>query len=129
MPHTTNYFNAFIEVAEDCPVDKAEAPPNREPKTVAQIAYDMLVESPYQYTSDDVLYAANGERRGLNRSEFFSKGQPCFRSSPLTKRYGWGVHSDEEGRIAIYAVESVEYENLANDPSLQHYKAMRSSRK
>ena len=30
--HTTNYADAFIEVAEDCPARAAEAPPPKEPK-------------------------------------------------------------------------------------------------
>jgi hypothetical protein len=63
------------------------------------------------------------------RAQFFSKGQACFRSSPLTKRYGWGVHSDRNGRIAIYALGSEEYEKHVVDNSLKHVKAMRSKRK
>lgn len=125
---TTNYYDTFIEVAEDCPVNRSETPPAKEPKSVAQIEYEMLIDSPYEYTSDDVLYAANGKRRGISRQDFFSKGQPCFRSSPLTKRYGWGVHSDEEGRIAIYPVESADYEAYAKNHKLKHLKAMRSKR-
>jgi hypothetical protein len=63
------------------------------------------------------------------REKFFSKGQPCFRSSPLTKRYGWGVHSNEEGKVAIYPLESDEYKKLSNDKNLKELKAMRSKRK
>lgn len=125
---TTNYYNTFIAVAEDCPASSAELPPAKDPRSIAQIEYEMLIDKPYEYTSDDVLYAANGERRGLSREEFFSKGQPCFRGSPLTKRYGWGVHSDDEGKIALYAVESTEYQRLARDESLKQLKAMRSKR-
>lgn len=127
--HTTNYHDAFIEVAEDCPVTQAEVPPAKEPKSVAQIEYEMLATHPYKYTSDDVLYAANGERRGISREDFFSKGQPCFRSSPLTKRYGWGVHSDQDGKIAIYPMESAEYKEFSQDAKISHLRGMRSSKK
>ncbi|MCL2031769.1 MAG: DUF6157 family protein [Methanomassiliicoccaceae archaeon] len=127
--HTTNYIETFIEVAEDCPVSAAEAPPAKEPKTAAQIEYEMLTGNPYRYTSDDVLYESNGKRRGIDRNEFFSKGQPCFRASPLTKKYGWGVHSDKDGKIAIYAVQSDEYKRLSADESLKHVKAMNSGKK
>lgn len=126
--HTTNYFDTFIEVAEDCVACVGEEPPAKAPKSAAQITFEMLAESPHQFTSDDVLFAAHGERRGISREEFFSKGQPCMRSSPLTKRYGWGVHSDSAGRLAIVGVESAEYQRLAADPSLRHLKAMRSKR-
>ena len=126
--YTTNYINAFIEVADDCPVNAAEAPPAKEPRTAAQIEYELIACSPYRYGSDDVLYESNGRRRGLSREEFFSKGQPCMRSSALAKRYGWGVHFDNGGNIALYAVESDGYKRLAADESLKHIKAMRSKK-
>jgi hypothetical protein len=126
---TTNRLNTFISVAEDCPVRRAEVPPSREPKSIPQIEYEMLVDLPYTYSSDDVLYAANGERRGIARKKFFAKIQPDFRLSPLTKRYGWGVHIDAEGKIALYAVGSAEYNMLAADTSLTQLKGNRSKRK
>lgn len=89
----------------------------------------MLVDSPYRYTSDDVIYETKGAPKGIGREAFFAKGQPCFRASALTKRYGWGVHSDAEGKIAIYAMESPEYGRLASDKSIDHLKAMRNKRK
>ncbi len=127
--HTTNYFNTFIEVAEDCPAPAGEIPPEKEPKTSARIEYDMISSNPYMYSSDDVLYESNGKRRDIRREDFFSKGQPCFRSSALTKRYGFGVHCNNEGKIAIFAVDSDEYKRLAHDEGIKHVKAMRSSKK
>ncbi len=126
--HTTNYNDTFIEVAEDCPVAASEVPPAKKSKTVARIEYEMVKNQPYKYNSDDVLYAVNGKRKGITKEAFFNKGQPCFRSSPLTKRYGWGVHNNSEGTIALYAIESKEYKKFAADKSLQHLKAMRSKR-
>ena len=127
--HTTNYFNTFIEAAEDCPLSAAEAPPSKEPKTAAQIEYEMLIDSPYQNNSDDVLYESNGKRRGLSREDFFSKGQPCFRATALTKKYGWGVHSDPDGKIAIYPIGSDEYKHLSADADIKHIKAMRTNKR
>ena len=51
-----------------------------------------------------------------------------MRCSPLGKRYGWGVHSDDEGRIAIYATGTKEYEKYANNKKLKQLKAMRTKR-
>jgi hypothetical protein len=51
-----------------------------------------------------------------------------MRSSALGKRYGWGVHSDPEGRLALYARESERYAQLASDPEIVHVKALRSKR-
>jgi len=127
--HTTNYYNTFIEIADDSKATEGSAPPAKEPKTAAQIQYEMLIDSPYHYTSDDVLYVSNGQRRGLSREEFFSKGQPCFRTSALCKRYGWGIHCDHEGKVAIYAVGSAQYDTLKRDENIKQIMAIRSSRK
>lgn len=134
--HTTNYYNTFIEIADDCPIEKAEIPPMKaDAKSVANIQFELINKNPYKFTSDDVLFTVFAERKELledelenARKEFFSKGQACFRASPLTKRYGWGLHSNAEGKIALYAAGSEEYEKLKNDPSLKKYKAMKSKR-
>ena len=42
--HTTNYFNTFIEVSEDCPLSAAESPPSKAPKTATQIEYEILTD-------------------------------------------------------------------------------------
>lgn len=132
---STNYVNTFIEVAEDCPAAKGEAPPVRGAPTVARLQFEMLIDSPYKYTSDDVLFHVYASRNNIPqkdlrqaRIEFFSKGQACFRSSPLTKRYAWGVHCDAAGRMAISAVESEQHARLASDPNLKHLKGMRTKR-
>ena len=127
--HTTNYANTFIEAAEDCPAASGIAPPDKIPKTAARAEYDMLSGSPYRYTSDDVIFATKGEPKGVSRDTFFSKGQPCFRASALTKRYGWGVHSDGDGKIALYAVDSDEYKRLSADENIKHVRAMRQTSK
>lgn len=133
---TTNYHSTFIEVADDCPAQVAEIPPvSPTRKTIANLQYEMITEAPYQLTSDDVVFAVHATRneiseddRDASRAAFFSKGQPCLRSSPLAKRYGWGIHYDTEGRIALVAVDAPEYRELAADPELKHLKAMRSRR-
>lgn len=134
--HTTNYTNTFIEVAEDCPVAAAEVPPQKgDKKTIANLHFDMVIDSPYKYTSDDVIFSAYAAKNDIPKSKyaderaaFFSKGQACMRASPLTKRYGWGVHNDAKGRIAIYAVDSPEYKKLAKDKAIEHTRGMRSKR-
>lgn len=133
--HTTNYENTFIQVAEDCPATKGEIPPNRgTEKTAATIQFEMIYENPYKYTSDDILFHCFATKNVLKKSdlkeareEFFSKGQPCFRCSPLTKRYGFGIHSNAEGKIALYGVETKEYKKFSNE-CLTVVKAMRSKR-
>lgn len=133
---TTNYYNTFIETAEDCPVQAAEVPLEKEgKKTIANIQFEMIIEHPYRYTSDDVIFNAYALKNNISkkdadkeRAAFFSKGQACLRTSPLAKRYGWGIHFNEEGKIAIYPAGSEEYNKFTADKSLKHLKAVRSKR-
>lgn len=129
---TTNYFDTFIRVADDCPAEKGEIPPLRgSSKTIARMQYEMISENSYRYTSDDVIFMVHAERKKIpqsknEREKFFSKGRACLRSSPLCKRYGWGVHSNSEGYIAVYPIESNKYHELSKDDELKQVKAMRS---
>jgi len=133
---STNYFNTLIEVAEDCAATVGEIPPcNRGKKSVVTLTFEMLHEHPYEFTSDDVLFAVFAIRKDIaeadlaaQRELFFSKGRPCFRASALSKRYGWGVHSNEAGKIALYGVESDSYQKLVADKIVVKKKAMRSKR-
>ncbi len=135
--HTTNYIDTFIEVADDCPTTISEIPKSKsENKTVAEMQFELVVKNPYKYTSDDVLFQVYADRNDLTKSEYkeareqlFSKGQPCFRASPLTKRYGFGVHSDKDGKVAIFGQETKEYKQFLNDTKIKKVKAMRTSKK
>jgi len=138
--YTTNLSNTLIGVADDCPSRSGQIPPERSGKpTVAARQYAMIKNNPYKYTSDDVVFATSAAGRALGaeadqaerqeaREQFFSRGQACLRASALGKTLGWGVHSDAQGRVAIFAVESPEYRQLAADPGIKQVKAMRSKR-
>jgi hypothetical protein len=134
--HTTNYTNTFIEIAEDCPAIQGEVPPIKgNTETIAGIQYDMISKNPYKYTSDDILFRVYAKRNDLTeseqeeaRKEFFSKGQPCFRASPLTKRYGWGIHCDQNGKVAMYSYGTDEYNRHLSNKEIKSLKAMRSAK-
>ncbi len=134
--HTTNYQNTFIAVAADCPVQKAEIPPeNQNIKSIARLQYELIENHPYQFTSDEALFEIYAIRKTLNNSEteiskqnFFSKGQACMRSSPLCKRYGWGIHFNSEGKMALYGVHTLQYIEFINDQSLKILFAMKTKK-
>lgn len=134
--HSTNYFNTFIEIAEDTKVTCGTIPPSKsDKKTIAELQYQLIAKHPYVYSSDDVLFQVFADRNELTSSEltaakaaFFSKGQACFRASPLTKNYGFGVHSNSEGKIALFPCESEAYQQFLEDPAIKKVKAMKSKR-
>jgi hypothetical protein len=85
-----------------------------------QIEYELLVENPYTFTQQELLFAVHVRRQGIGESEltsrrpalweeFFGNPRACLRASMLPKKYGWGLHFDAEGRIALVAVGSEEY--------------------
>lgn len=134
--HTTNYLNTFIEVAEDCPVSKAQIPLEKKEKTLANLQYEKVSKNPYQYSSDDIIFDCYAFKNDISENEkqaerekFFSKGQACLRSSPLAKRYGFGFHHNKEGKVALYPIESEEYQKCLKNPGITKTKAMRSKRK
>ena len=129
--HSPNYAGAFIEVAEDCAVEARTVPPERTPATVARLQHDTLADAPVRFTSDEIVFDVHAARAGVPaadrdaaRAAFFSRGQPCLRSSALAKAYGWGFHFDEAGRVALVASGSKQYRALAADDSVAHLRAM-----
>lgn len=134
--HTTNYFNTFILVAEDCTVKQAIVPEMRKGvKTIPLLQFELIIGNPYGFTSDDIIFRVHAIRKGMDpldpvtRDDFFSKGQPCLRCSSLGKRYGWGIHCNGEGKVALVPLNTDEYNAKAKDGDIIQVRAMRNSRK
>lgn len=127
--HTTNYQDTFVEVAADTKASTGTKPPSKNKKTVAEMQYELIAKNPYQYTSDDVLFQVFADRNDLTKNEykearekFFSKGQACLRASPLTKTYGFGIHNDKNGKIALFGMETKEYQDFLKNSKIKKVK-------
>ena len=132
LAYTTNYFDTVILPAGDC---AAVAKVSAKPGSVAGLQYAMLAGRAYEHTSDDVLPAVAATRKDVPedarrafRETFFSKGQPCFRASPLTKTHGWAIHADGEGRIALIDPNKPALHALTSNEGVKVVTAMRSKR-
>jgi len=129
-----NYYNTLIEIAEDSPATKAEVPkPKGGKKTKPVIEYEMIANHPYKYTEEDIAFETYAVLHNIpkaiwpkERQTFLSKGHPHLRVSALAKRYGWGIHNNAEGKVALIAVNSLKYEKLMKDPRTTKIKAFRS---
>lgn len=136
LQESMNYYETLIEIADDCPAAEAQVPQARGgKKTKALVEYEMLVKHPYKYSEEDIAFETYAVLHDIpkaiwpkERKKFLSKGHPHLRVSPLAKRYGWGIHNNAVGKIALVAVESPEYERLVNDPRTTKIKAFRSTR-
>jgi hypothetical protein len=117
--------DTFVLVAPDCPVTAAVVPAAKRAATsVAVVQHELLTARPYKLTLEDLIFEVHVRQAGVSRAEaksraaeiraeLFARPQACMRTSPLPKRYGWGVHYDERGRLALYAMESEEYRRFA----------------
>lgn len=128
--------NTFIQISDDCPVAQGSVPPLfRGNLSKAGIEYDLLAPNPYSIAQDDLNYAVYCQQQTqtgndpISLDEYFSVGRPCLRASALVKRWGWGAHYDDQGRIALYATDSKEYAQFAGRNGVQDVlKGMRNKR-
>ncbi len=135
-----NYYDTFITVAADCPVERGTVPLERRGgKTKPAIEYELLANHPYTYTQEELLYETYVRHKQIPeqdllargtqiRVEFYRKPQPCLRASMLPKKYGWGLHFNAEGKIALIPMESPDYESFVCGGAPNILAAMRNSR-
>lgn len=61
-----NYYETFIQVAPDCPVQAAVIPRAKgQNKSVPVLEYELLSAQPYFYTQEEVLFAVHVQRAGI----------------------------------------------------------------
>lgn len=135
-----NYVNTFIAVAPDTAAKAGTVSPERSgKKSIAQLEYELISGKPYTLTQEEVQFSVHVQRQGIpatelkakrNKlwSEFFSKPMACMRASPLPKSYGWGLHFDAEGKVALVAMESPDYKRLMKNSAIRQLSAMRGKR-
>lgn len=131
--HTTNYRSTLILPSPDSPTTEAAIPPRA--GSIAQIQHQLLIEHPYEMTSDDLLFEVFARRNDVPadaredaRADFFGKPQACLRASPLVKQFGWAIHHDEDERIALIPRESAECAALSQRVDIKSVNGMRSKR-
>lgn len=138
-----NYYNTFITVAPDCPATKGTVPPDKKSgKSKAGIEFELISSHPYEYTQEDILYEVHIRQKGIPqeeleergtqmRDEFFQKPTACMRASMLPKKFGWGLHFDTEGKVALVPMESDLYREFAGGEreGVKVLAAMRNARK
>ena len=139
-----HWTNMLVAVSPDCPVYEGVEPVSkRDAKPAHVIQYELLSQNPYVYTFEEQLFEVYMRHKGYSsemgeaekervREELLAKSHPCMRASMLPKKYGWGVHYNHEGKIALYGMESEAYQTLLEEAkrgeTMELQLAMRSSR-
>lgn len=135
-----SYKNTFILISPDCPVREGIEPTSRkESKPVHVIQYELLTAHPYKYDYDELLFETHIRHKGVSESmlqdsrqeiwdSLFAKKHACMRASALPKRFGWGIHYDAAGKMAIYGADTPQYRSFAESggKGIQLLYAMRS---
>ena len=133
--HTTDYFDTFIAVAEDCPVDAAEVPTAKSAPTIASLHHDLIAAAPYALTSDEVIFETFAIRSAIPDDERdAARGASSRRVSRVCAPRPWANATGGARTMTAkvgspsFAVGTPEYERLAKDASLTQTRAMRSRR-
>lgn len=120
---STNYYNTFIQVPSTCTRMNGIIPSKN---INAQLQFDLLFPNPCEFTSDELLFLVFAkindifeEDLNFERKKFFFTPVPCLRYSPLVTNFGWGIHCNHDGFIAMYGKESEEYNNCIFNNSIQ----------
>ena len=110
-----NYVDTFIQIAPDSTLIEAVVPqPQPGRKSIAVLEYELISATPHTYTHEQVLLTVHARHKGISAqeievrrhefwSEFFSVPHACMRTSLLPKSYGWGLHFNAEGKVALCA--------------------------
>ena len=117
----------LILIATKCSMKRGTKPvSNREQPTIAMHQYDVLTEMPYQLTYKQLKEEVHRTRRG---KEFTDEQLETYmmKRSELCKIYGWGVHEDKNGKLALVGCETKEYRRLLRKPGVQRVKALNPS--
>jgi len=118
-----DYRNVLIQVAEDCPVNKGVKP---EPENgIAYVGYDELSRNPYKYTELEFYKQVHHIRR--NKPELKIETYDIRRNA-LCKKYGWGVHINESGALALVGCETDKYKELLKNVMVDKVDAFRNRR-
>lgn len=117
-------------------------PDKKSGKTKPGIEFELVSNAPYVYTQEELLYQVHVRHKEIPEEElmargpevretFFSKPMACMRASMLPKKYGWGLHFNTQGKLALVPMESAEYMRFVEGEhgDVKLLAAMRNSKK
>jgi hypothetical protein len=114
----------LIEMASDSTAVRGEVPPdNGMRKTIPRISYEVLADNPYRFDEREFYHEVHIVRCGRPNLKIENYN---IKRLALVKRYGWGIHRNAGGKLALVACESSRYKELQADPQVKRTKAYRN---
>ncbi|WP_440890175.1 DUF6157 family protein [Vibrio sp. WZ-1] len=105
----------LILMSQDTIATQSEMPP--ESDAITRIVYEVLTEHPYRFTEPELHREVHYERRGMRHLKI---GSYSIKRSNLLKKYGWGIHKDSDGRLALVASDTDKYVRLSQTVKTSH---------
>lgn len=104
----------LITKSPDSKIKRAIHPANkRAHQTITQIYFEELIRNPYGFTEEELRHRVHVELR--KRRDLKLKSYSIKRSE-LLKKYGWGLHVDSAGRLALVGCDGKRYKELTRNP-------------
>lgn len=113
----------LIQISGDSPTEFSQKP--KKEGTVAYIAHEVLIDSPYRYTEKEFYEEVHFNRRGRKDLKIDTYS---LKRLELVQKYGWGIHINKEQRIALVPCESDKYRSLLEDQWIKKTKAYRNAK-
>jgi hypothetical protein len=111
-------LNTLITVAESS-LNKSQVPVSKK-KGVKELIYQVLKDNPYKYKQNDLFEEVHFN---IRKKPELNIVKYKLQRSELCSKLGWGIHGNEEGKLALVAVESQDYKNLLINPKIVKKKA------
>ena len=114
-------INTLITVAESYSKTSVIPESKSKKETVKEVVYRVLKENPYKFKQYELFYEVHINQREKSTALKLEKYK--LQRSELCALLGWGIHGDQQGKLAIMPVESSEYMELLNNPNINKKKA------
>ncbi|MBA3390336.1 MAG: GIY-YIG nuclease family protein [Rubrobacter sp.] len=121
---STSAREELIEIAADSHVIRSEEPPyGGTGKTIARVSYEVLAENPYVFSEPEFYHEVHVIRRKRPDLRIESYN---IKKLALVKNFGWGIHRNKDGKLALVPCESERYKELLADQLVKKTKAYRN---
>lgn len=109
--------NTLITVAETSSQVSVVPESKTGKPTVATTLYKVLKKHPYKFKQYDLFYEVHINQ--LKKDSSLKLETYKLQRSTLCSLLGWGIHGNEEGKLALIPVESAGYKSLLEDPEIK----------
>lgn len=110
--------NTLITISESS--SKKSQVPLTKNKSVKELIYQVLKDKPYHYKQYDLFEEVHFNIRKKKELNILTYK---LQRSELCSLLGWGIHGNEEGKLALIPAESEKYKKLLNNAKIKKKKA------